>query len=99
DGEDYRGVFRIGRPLSDDVLPPYVELVRFDAGTSLRGEELRAAARGLLRGHLRARPARNPFLAFAEQLEGELPSLLEGDLAAYHAYAFANARIVGSAFE
>ena len=44
-GEDYRGVFRLGRAFSDDVLPPYTELVRFDAGPSLRGKELRTAAR------------------------------------------------------
>ncbi len=30
DGEDYDGVFRLGRAFSDDVLPPYTELVRFD---------------------------------------------------------------------
>ncbi len=41
EGEDYRGVFRLGREFSDDVLPPYTELVRFDAGPRLQGEELR----------------------------------------------------------
>ena len=55
-GEDYRGVFRLGRDFSEDVLPPYTELVRFDAGPRLRGEELRQAARALLRGHLAHRP-------------------------------------------
>ena len=36
-GEDYRGVFRLGRALlGGDVLPPYTELVRFDAGRALR---------------------------------------------------------------
>ena len=44
-GEDYRGVFRLGREFSADVLPPYAELVRFDDGPRLRGDELRAAAR------------------------------------------------------
>src|SRR4051794_6212855 len=45
EGEDYRGVFRLGRPFSDDVLPPYTELLRLDAGAVLEGPELRAAAR------------------------------------------------------
>jgi hypothetical protein len=99
DGEDYRGVFRLGRPFSDDVLPPYTELVRFDAGPRLQGEELRAAARELLRGHLGRLPATNPFGRFGEQLASELPLLLAGDAEDYHAYAFATVRMFGSAFE
>jgi uncharacterized protein DUF1839 len=99
EGEDYRGVFRLGRPFSDDVLPPYTELVRLDAGPSLKGEELRAAARELLREHLARRPQPNPFVRFGEQLAADLPRLLEGDQAAYHDYAFATVRMVGSAFE
>ncbi len=34
-----------GASTRPDVLPPYTELVRFDAGPRLEGEELRAAAR------------------------------------------------------
>jgi hypothetical protein len=99
EGEDYRGAFRIGRPFSDDVLPPYAELVRFDSGPRLEGEELRAAALDLLRGHLTRRPAQNPFATFGAQLVDELPSLLEGDASGYHDYAFATVRMLGSAFE
>jgi hypothetical protein len=98
-GEDYRGVFRLGRPFSDDVLPPYAELVRFDAGPALEGEELRGAAGELLSGTLARRPPSNPFERFGEQLERDLPRLLEGDAAAYHDFAFATVRMVGSAFE
>jgi Domain of unknown function (DUF1839) len=98
-GEDYRGVLRLGRPFSDDVLPPYTELVRFDAGPPLRGEELRAAARERLRHHLDRRPRSNPFERFGAQLERDLPRLLEGDSADYHDYAFATVRMAGSAFE
>jgi Domain of unknown function (DUF1839) len=98
-GEDYRGVFRLGRPFSVDVLPPYTELVRFDAGAALQGEELRTAARSLLRRHLDRRPETNPFLRFGAQLERDLPRLLDGDGADYHAYAFATVRMAGSAFE
>jgi hypothetical protein len=98
-GEDYRGAFRLGRELSEDVLPPYTELVRFDVGRPLRGEELRECSRALLRGHLAHRPATNPFLRFAAQLERDLPRLLEGDVGDYHAYAFATVRMAGSAFD
>jgi Domain of unknown function (DUF1839) len=98
-GEDYRSVFRLGREFSDDVLPPYTELVRFDAGTRLRGEELREASRACLARHLSHRPATNPFARFGAQLEEEMPRLLEGDANDYHAYAFATVRMAGSAFE
>ena len=98
EGEDYRGVFRLGREFSDDVLPPYTEIVRFDGGPRLEGDELRDAALSQLRYHLPRRPRRNPFDAFGEQLGGALPELLAGDSAAYHDYAFATVRMVGSAF-
>jgi hypothetical protein len=99
EGEDYRGVFRLGRDFSDDVLPPYTELARFDAGEPLEGEALREAALGLLRRHLGKRPADNPFERFGTHLAGELPALLSGGLDEYHAYAFATVRMAGSAFE
>jgi Domain of unknown function (DUF1839) len=97
-GEDYHGVFRIGS-LSGDVLPPYTELVRFDAGPRLEGAALREAAGELLRRHLHRAPRENPFPRFGEQLERELPGLLAGDLEGYHAYAFATVRMAGSGFE
>jgi hypothetical protein len=97
-GEDYRGVFRMDTRRPDD-LPPYTELVRFDAGAPLDGAELRDAALGLLRTRLPRRPATNPFLRFGAQLERDLPRLLDGGAAGYHAYAFATVRMAGSAFE
>lgn len=98
-GADYRGVFREGVEPSGDVLPPYTELVRFDAGPRLAGEELRTAAAGLLRRHLGRRPATNPFERFGRRLVEDLPGLLAGDAEHYHAYAFATVRMAGSAFE
>ena len=98
-GEDYRGVFRLGRPVSDDVLPPYTELVRFDAGPGLTGPALRDGAHALLRRDLARRPASNPFVRFGDQLQADLPRLLAGDAADYHDYAFATVRMAGSAFE
>ena len=98
-GEDYRGVFRLEPGFSDDVLPPYAELARFDSGSALRDGELRDAAVDLLGGHLAKRPADNPFERFGTALERELPALLERGLEDYHAYAFATVRMAGSAFE
>jgi hypothetical protein len=98
-GEDYRGLFRLGRAFSEDVLPPYTEIVRFDAGPRLDGKELRGAAHEALRRHLARRPERNPWVAFGERLSSDLPELLAGTDSAYHAYAFATVRQCGAAFE
>jgi hypothetical protein len=98
-GEDFRGAFRLGGGLSDDVLPPYTEIVRFDAGPRLAGAELRAAAREALRRHLDLRPATNPFHRFGDRLAEDMPVLLEGDADDYHAYAFATVRMAGAGFE
>jgi hypothetical protein len=94
-GEDFRGVFAS----AVEHLPPYTELVRFDAGPALEGEELRATARALLVHHLARRPESNPFVRFGTALERDLPALLDGPPSGYHAYAFATVRMVGSAFE
>jgi hypothetical protein len=99
EGEDYRGAFRMLDHFTEDVMDPFTEVVTFDAGPRLTGEGLRAAARELLAHHLRRRPTRNPFEAWADQLEHDLPRLLEGSEEDYHEYAFVTARMVGSAFE
>ncbi len=96
--DDYRGIFRLD-PVSEDVLPPYTELVRFDAGTRLEGEELAQASLTTLRRHLASRPDENPAHRFGVALLDELPNLLQGDLDDYHAYAFATVRLAGSGFE
>jgi hypothetical protein len=98
-GGDFRGVFRLDGPGDPAILPPYTELVRFDAGPRLEGERLRAAARDRLRRHLALRPQTNPFVRFGDALAGDLPALLAGEPADYHAYAFATVRMVGSGFE
>jgi uncharacterized protein DUF1839 len=97
-GEDFRGLFRldVADPL---ILPPYVELVRFDAGSRLSGAALRDASLDAFRRHLAHAPTSDPFLRFGERLTSDLPSLLEGDSATYHAYAFATVRMAGAGFE
>jgi hypothetical protein len=99
EGEDYRGAFRELPQFTDDVMEPFIELVRFDAGPRLTGEALRIEARQLLAEHYARRPVRNPFLAWAESLGQELPRLLAGSAEDYHAYAFVTVRMVGAAFE
>jgi len=98
-GDDFRGAFRIGLDLPGDVLPPYTEIVRFDAGPRLTGAAVRAEARRQLRYHLDRRPATDPFTRFGERLTADMPTLLDGDDAGYHAYAFATVRMAGAGFE
>jgi Domain of unknown function (DUF1839) len=98
EGEDYDGALRAWVQPNDDHLPPFTELVRFDAGERLRGDELRDAARRLFAAHVRRRPATNPFTRFAAALDDDLPRLLEQSHGDYHAYAFATVRMAGSAF-
>lgn len=97
-GSDYRGLFRSGRQFSEDVLPPYTELVRFDGGSRLEGEDLRRAAHQLLRQQLARRPVRNPWTEFGERLAMDLPALADGACDP-HAYDFATVRQCGAAFE
>jgi hypothetical protein len=97
-GEDYRGIFRLDTQRPDD-LPPYTELVRFDAGDPLDDAALHEAALELLHVRLQRRPRSNPFVRFGARLEEDLPRLLEGDANDYHAYSFATVRMAGSAFE
>lgn len=99
DGEDYRGAFRMLEHFTADVMDPFIELVRFDAGPRLAADRLRRRARRLLADHYARRPPANPFLAWGERLEVDLPRLLDGDPQDFHEYAFVTARMVGSAFE
>ena len=81
------------------MLPPYLELARFDAGDRLQGKALREAALRLLDDHLARRPRTNPFESFGAQLAADLPRLVEGDSRRFHAYAFATVRMAGASFD
>lgn len=97
-GEDYRGVLRLDSAEGEEPLPPYAELVRFDAGPGARAGELRSVSASLLREHAAHLPHSNPFTRFGNSLATKLPELLAQDHEAYHAYAFATVRQAGSSF-
>ena len=97
-GEDYRAIFGLdGR--APEMLPPYLEIARFDAGEPLRGNALRQASISLLASHLGRRPSINPFESFGAKLALDLPQLIEGGSARFHAYAFATVRMAGASFD
>ena len=97
-GDDYRNALRLGRELSPDVLPPYVEFVRLDRLPAQSGAALHKIARALLRSHVDRLPTANPVERFGARLVTDLP-LLDGNPEAYHRYAFATVRQCGAAWE
>jgi Domain of unknown function (DUF1839) len=111
-GEDYDGLLRVGNRTrwSGDVLPPYVEAIRVDRCVQRSDDELRAIARPILAGHLARRSARanhsgvigtksNAMHAFLSRFDADITHMVSGDLAHFHAYAFATLRQLGAAAE
>jgi hypothetical protein len=99
EGEDFDGIFRLGREEHEDYLPPYCELMKVDRILHRAPEELRRLSMDLARGHLAHRPLRNPMQAYGERLERDLEWLVEQDEAVYHDYVFATLRQCGAGFE
>lgn len=98
-GEDFDGIFSLGKIRPDDYLPPYCELLKL-ANLHIRPQaELRELSLNLARAHFAARPAENPFSAYAARLSKDIEWLLEKDSATYHAYVFVTLRQCGANFE
>jgi hypothetical protein len=87
----------LARVFVPDVLPGYVETVRFDAGPALEGAELLGVARDLMRENLLRRPSRSPFVSYGEQLGHELDEVLALETDQVHVFAFATTRMAGAA--
>ena len=99
DGEDYRGLFRVGEALDPAFMPLYAELIRCDRLVHRPAAELAAICVDLLREHFDHRPRSNPVLAFGAHLDAEFTQLQAQGLAHYHAWAFATIRQCGAAFD
>jgi Domain of unknown function (DUF1839) len=100
-GEDFDGLFWIKRPWDgiDDHLLPYTEFTKLDRLRRLEGQALTDRALGQLRRHLAARPAANPFTAYAPRLVTDVLRLRGERLEDFHLYAFATLRQFGANFE
>jgi hypothetical protein len=98
-GNDYRNLLKVSSAVLPDILPPYAELVRFDAGEPLAGSALHTAAYEVLGRQLKRLPGKNPWLMFGEWLAAELPTITSSPIEHYHSYAFATVRQAGAAFE
>jgi hypothetical protein len=100
-GEDFVGVFRMNDPWtpSNIRLLTYTEFVKFDRMKRLPGKDLAAIAVGQLRRHLAKRPRANPFVRYRDRFRADLEWLKTDTLQAFHLYAFATLRQVGSCFQ
>jgi hypothetical protein len=98
-GEDYAGVFRQlpGQDAVDDVLPPYVELVR-RRWPELRGDELTDEAVALLRRHMKRRPDENPIRCYRAEFQNQMNWLMAHP-EKFHDYAFGVFRQLGANFQ
>ena len=96
EGEDWRRTLGIE---GERELPLFAELVRIDRRATYPPRELAERAVELLAHHMRWRPQRNPFEAFAPRLADELMQMRERGLGYYHQWAFVALRQAGSAFE
>ena len=101
-GDDYDGLLRVGDPTrwSGDVLAPYVEAIRLDRLVRRSEGELRAIARRILADQLTRRTGNaNAMHAFLSRFDLDISEMTSGDLAHFHAYAFATLRQLGAACE
>jgi hypothetical protein len=97
-GDDYTGLFEMAAG-AEGGLPPYVELIRMDRLQRRTDQELLEIALGLLSDHIARRPASNPFGRFRAAFDDDLAWLRKEGGDAFHHYAFATLRQLGSAFE
>jgi hypothetical protein len=104
EGEDFARLFRVDEPRDAAFMPLFAELIRIDRRVSRPKSELANLARSHVRRHLARRPKDNPVARFGQRFAAELPLIQERvfqerGLGHYHAWAFANLRQLGAAFE
>lgn len=100
-GEDFDGVFRLLPELSGNpnILPPYVELVKFGAQPTPSGADLAKASLALLKTHFEKAPRENPVTLYRPRFAQDLEWLKGESMPSFHLYAFATLRQLGANFE
>ena len=98
-GDDFVQLFRVAFARDPAFMPFYAEFVRLDRIVRHDGPTLASLARGLLTKHFARRPQRNPVRAYRNPFLADIEALKGQGLDAYHAYAFANLRQLGSGAE
>ena len=98
-GEDFVKLFRVGVPIDSTFMPFFAEFVRLDRVLTHSDAALAAISRDLLKKHFARRPSQNPVLAYRARFLSDIEALKALGIDAYHAYAFANLRQLGSGAE
>ncbi|GGF12789.1 DUF1839 family protein [Williamsia phyllosphaerae] len=92
-GDDFVGLFNLG-DVPAQVLPPYVEQIRFHPVQANP-----TAALSVARAHLARRPARNPVDGLAEGVLEATSWLGAAGMSVFHLWAFATLRQCGATAE
>ncbi|MCY1023082.1 DUF1839 family protein [Pyxidicoccus sp. MSG2] len=99
EGADFDAVFRSAGTWDPHILPLFAEWVGLERLERHSEDVLRERSRALLARYLRRRPLANPCGRFARQFASDLDGLRSKGIDAYHIYAFATLRQLGSNFE
>ncbi len=98
-GEDFVSLFRLGAPADPTFMPFFAEFVRTARVVLRDPADLTRRSVELLQKHLARRPDDNPLARFSARFKEDVERLKGEGLGAYHVYAFATIRQLGSAFE
>ncbi len=98
-GDDFVNLFRVGFTSDPGFMPFFAEFVRLDRMQQREDTELASISLRLLQKHFARRPSQNPVLAYRERFLEDMEALKLVGIDAYHAYAFANLRQLGSGAE
>lgn len=99
EGEDFAELLQLDGAPGERVLPPYVEFVKWRDFNAPRGAALAQLSLESMRRQLARAPRANPFRRFKPRFTEDLAWLGGQDIAAFHAYAFANLRQFGACYE
>lgn len=98
-GEDFVNLFRIDFQHDPAFMPFFAEFVRLDRIEHRDETSLAITSRNLLAKHFKRRPLQNPVSAYRQRFLEDVEALKAMGMDAYHAYAFANLRQLGSGAE
>jgi len=99
EGEDFVRLFRLDAPPDPTFMPLFAEQVRIDRLLRRTEADLARLSMQMLASTVQRLPAANPVEAFSERLLSEFRAMPGKGLNYYHAWAFANTRQLGAAFE
>jgi Domain of unknown function (DUF1839) len=100
-GDDFDGLLGIGAHERADVLPPYVETIRFPDGdergqAATSGPDFTRKVIDLAHAHVSRAPTTNPLARMKKQIQSDTGWLAGSDLATFHRYAFGTCRQCGA---